>query len=157
MLGKISYSLMIIGIAGILLSITLISDYSETIILVVMIFGIVMLSIGAFMKSFINQTRKINEKKDSQLHYFFPFISMICVLVNLWSDLIKIYFICKLCHNTRKRFQQKINDLPIIAFMILDSMDIIPSDDKYCLQLIKFWIKKIQKEFAHGWIHRGTG
>ena len=31
-----------------------------------MIFGIVMLSIGAFMKSFINQTRKINEKKDSQ-------------------------------------------------------------------------------------------
>ncbi|HIH99363.1 MAG TPA: hypothetical protein HA347_03785 [Nitrosopumilus sp.] len=66
MLGKISYSLMIIGIAGILLSITLISDYSETIILVVMIFGIVMLSIGAFMKSFINQTRKINEKKDSQ-------------------------------------------------------------------------------------------
>jgi uncharacterized membrane protein HdeD (DUF308 family) len=66
MLDKISYSLMIIGIAGILLSITLISDYSETIILVVMIFGIVMLSIGAFMKSFINQTRKINEKKDSQ-------------------------------------------------------------------------------------------
>ena len=66
MLGKISYSLIIIGIAGILLSITLISDYSETIILVVMIFGIVMLSIGAFMKSFINQTRKINEKKDSQ-------------------------------------------------------------------------------------------
>ena len=66
MLGKISYSLMIIGIAGILLSITLISDYSETIILVVMIFGIVMLSIGAFMKSFINRTRKINEKKDSQ-------------------------------------------------------------------------------------------
>ena len=57
---------MIIGIAGILLSITLIGDYSETIILFVMIFGIVMLSIGAFMKSFINQTRKINEKKDSQ-------------------------------------------------------------------------------------------
>ena len=57
MLGKISYSLMIIGIAGILLSITLISDYSETIILVVMIFGIVMLSIGAFMKSFINICR----------------------------------------------------------------------------------------------------
>ena len=42
------------------------STNSETIILVVMIFGIVMLSIGAFMKSFINQTRKINEKKDSQ-------------------------------------------------------------------------------------------
>ncbi|MDC6463653.1 hypothetical protein PQY74_03395 [Nitrosopumilus sp.] len=57
---------MIIGIAGILLSITLIGDYSETAIIVVMIFGIVMLSIGAFMKSFINQTRKINEKKDSQ-------------------------------------------------------------------------------------------
>ena len=57
---------MVIGIAGILLSITLIEDYSETAILVVMIFGIVMLSIGAFMKSFINQTRKINEKKDSQ-------------------------------------------------------------------------------------------
>ena len=57
---------MIIGIAGILLSITLIRDYSETTILVVMIFGIIMLSIGAFMKSFINQTRKINEKKDSQ-------------------------------------------------------------------------------------------
>ena len=57
---------MIIGISGILLSITLISDYTETTILVVMIFGIVVLSIGAFMKSFINQTRKINEKKDSQ-------------------------------------------------------------------------------------------
>ncbi|MDB9721608.1 hypothetical protein OAA51_01155 [Nitrosopumilus sp.] len=66
MFAKISYLLMIIGIAGILLSITLIGDYSETTILVVMIFGIVMLSIGAFMKSFINQTRKINEKKDSQ-------------------------------------------------------------------------------------------
>ena len=66
MFAKISYSLMIIGIAGILLSITLIRDYSETTILVVMIFGIVMLSIGASMKSFINQTRKINEKKDSQ-------------------------------------------------------------------------------------------
>jgi len=66
MLTKISYSLMIIGIAGILLSINLIRDYSETTILIVMIFGIVMLSIGAFMKSFINQTRKINEKKDSQ-------------------------------------------------------------------------------------------
>ena len=66
MFAKISYLLMMIGIAGILLSITLIKDYSETAILVVMIFGIVMLSIGAFMKSFINQTRKINEKKDSQ-------------------------------------------------------------------------------------------
>jgi uncharacterized membrane protein HdeD (DUF308 family) len=66
MFAKISYLLMIIGIAGILLSITLIRDYSETAILVVMIFGIVMLSMGAFMKSFINQTRKINEKKDSQ-------------------------------------------------------------------------------------------
>jgi hypothetical protein len=41
-------------------------DYSETITLVVMIFGIVMLSVGAFMKSFVNQTRKINEKKDSE-------------------------------------------------------------------------------------------
>jgi len=66
MFVKISYLLMIIGIAGILLSITLIGDYTETTILVVMIFGIVVLSIGAFMKSFINQTRKINEKKDSQ-------------------------------------------------------------------------------------------
>jgi uncharacterized membrane protein HdeD (DUF308 family) len=66
MFAKISYLLMIIGIAGILLSITLIGDYSETAIIVVMIFGIVMLSIGAFMKSFINQTKKINEKKDSQ-------------------------------------------------------------------------------------------
>ena len=66
MFAKISYLLMIIGIAGILLSITLIGDYSETAIIVVMIFGIVTLSIGAFMKSFINQTRKINEKKDSQ-------------------------------------------------------------------------------------------
>ena len=66
MFVKISYLLMIIGIAGILLSITLISDYTETTILIVMIFGIVVLSIGAFMKSFINQTRKINEKKDSQ-------------------------------------------------------------------------------------------
>ena len=66
MFAKISYSLMIIGIAGILLSIAIIRDYSETTILVIMIFGIAMLSIGAFMKSFINQTRKINEKKDSQ-------------------------------------------------------------------------------------------
>ena len=57
---------MIIGIAGILLSIILIRDYSETAILAVMIFGIVMLSVGAFMKSFISQTRKIKERKDSQ-------------------------------------------------------------------------------------------
>ena len=57
---------MIIGIAGILLSIILIRDYSETAILAVMIFGIVMLSVGAFMKSFISQTRKIKEGKDSQ-------------------------------------------------------------------------------------------
>ena len=66
MFVKISYSLIIIGIVAILIAITLVMNYSETITLVVMIFGIVMLSIGAFMKSFINQTRKINEKKDSQ-------------------------------------------------------------------------------------------
>ena len=66
MFVKISYSLIVIGIVAILIAITLVMDYSETITLVVMIFGIVMLSIGAFMKSFINQTRKINEKKDSQ-------------------------------------------------------------------------------------------
>ena len=66
MFAKTSHSLMIIGIAGILLSIILIRDYSETTILAVMIFGIVMLSVGAFMKSFISQTRKIKERKDSQ-------------------------------------------------------------------------------------------
>ena len=66
MFAKISYLLIAIGIVSILLAIILVMDYSETITLVVMIFGIVMLSIGAFMKSFINQTRKINEKKDSQ-------------------------------------------------------------------------------------------
>ncbi|RZD46358.1 MAG: hypothetical protein CXT78_04430 [Thaumarchaeota archaeon] len=66
MFVKISYSLIVIGIVAILIAITLVMNYSETITLVVMIFGIVMLSIGAFMKSFINQTRKINEKKDSQ-------------------------------------------------------------------------------------------
>jgi uncharacterized membrane protein HdeD (DUF308 family) len=66
MFAKISHSLMIIGIAAILLSIILIRDYSETAILAVMIFGIVMLSVGAFMKSFISQTRKIKERKDSQ-------------------------------------------------------------------------------------------
>ena len=66
MFTKISYSLMVIGIVIILLAITIVMDYSETITLVVMIFGIVMLSVGAFMKSFVNQTRKINEKKDSE-------------------------------------------------------------------------------------------
>ncbi len=66
MFVKISYSLIVIGIVAILIAITLVMNYSETITLVVMIFGIVMLSIGAFMKSFINQTRKIKEKKDSQ-------------------------------------------------------------------------------------------
>ena len=66
MLGKISYFLIAIGIVSILLAIILVMDYSETITLVVMIFGIVMLSVGAFMKSFVNQTRKINEKKDSE-------------------------------------------------------------------------------------------
>jgi uncharacterized membrane protein HdeD (DUF308 family) len=66
MLAKISYLLIVIGIVSILLAVTLVMDYSETITLVVMIFGIVMLSVGAFMKSFVNQTRKINEKKDSE-------------------------------------------------------------------------------------------
>jgi uncharacterized membrane protein HdeD (DUF308 family) len=66
MFTKISYLLIVIGIVSILLAITLVMDYSETITLVVMIFGIVMLSVGAFMKSFVNQTRKINEKKDSE-------------------------------------------------------------------------------------------
>jgi uncharacterized membrane protein HdeD (DUF308 family) len=65
MFAKISYLLIAIGIVSILLAIILVMDYSETITLVVMIFGIVMLSVGAFMKSFVNQTRKINEKKDS--------------------------------------------------------------------------------------------
>jgi hypothetical protein len=31
-----------------------------------MIFGIVMLAVGGFMKSFVNQTRKINDKKGSE-------------------------------------------------------------------------------------------
>jgi|TARA_B110000240_G_scaffold132170_1_gene146713 uncharacterized membrane protein HdeD (DUF308 family) len=66
MFAKISYLLIAIGIVSILLAIILVMDYSETITLVVMIFGIVMLSVGAFMKSFVNQTRKINEKKDSE-------------------------------------------------------------------------------------------
>jgi uncharacterized membrane protein HdeD (DUF308 family) len=66
MFAKISYLLIAIGIVSILLAIILVIDYSETITLVVMIFGIVMLSVGAFMKSFVNQTRKINEKKDSE-------------------------------------------------------------------------------------------
>ena len=35
-------------------------------VMMLMIFGIVMLSVGAFMKSFISQTRKIKERKDSQ-------------------------------------------------------------------------------------------
>tara|TARA_B110000090_G_C12936212_1_gene275500 strand:+ start:243 stop:443 length:201 start_codon:yes stop_codon:yes gene_type:complete len=66
MFAKISYLLIAIGIVSILLAIILVMDYSETITLVVMIFGIIMLSLGAFMKSFVNQTRKINEKKDSE-------------------------------------------------------------------------------------------
>ena len=66
MFAKISYLLIAIGIVSILLAIILVIDYSETITLAVMIFGIVMLSVGAFMKSFVNQTRKINEKKDSE-------------------------------------------------------------------------------------------
>ncbi len=66
MFAKISYLLIAIGIVSILLAIILVMDYSETITLVVMIFGIVMLSVGAFMKSFVNQTRKINEKKGSE-------------------------------------------------------------------------------------------
>ena len=66
MFTKISYSLMMIGILLILLAITIVMDYSQTITLIVMIFGIVMLAVGGFMKSFVNQTRKINEKKGSE-------------------------------------------------------------------------------------------
>jgi uncharacterized membrane protein HdeD (DUF308 family) len=66
MFTKISYSLMVIGILLILLAITIVMDYSQTITLIVMIFGIVMLAVGGFMKSFVNQTRKINEKKGSE-------------------------------------------------------------------------------------------
>jgi len=57
---------MIIGIVVILLAITIVMDYSETITLTLMVVGIVMLAIGGFMKSFVNQTRKINEKKGSE-------------------------------------------------------------------------------------------
>ena len=66
MFTKISYSLMVIGILLILLAITIVIDYSQTITLIVMIFGIVMLAVGGFMKSFVNQTRKINDKKGSE-------------------------------------------------------------------------------------------
>ena len=66
MFTKISYSLMVIGILLILLAITIVMDYSETITLALMIVGIVMLAVGGFMKSFVNQTRKINEKKGSE-------------------------------------------------------------------------------------------
>jgi uncharacterized membrane protein HdeD (DUF308 family) len=66
MFTKISYSLMVIGILLILLAITIVMDYSQTITLIVMIFGIVMLAVGGFMKSFVNQTRKINDKKGSE-------------------------------------------------------------------------------------------
>jgi uncharacterized membrane protein HdeD (DUF308 family) len=57
---------MAIGIVIILLAITIVMDYSETITLSLMVIGIVMLAVGGFMKSFVNQTRKINEKKDSE-------------------------------------------------------------------------------------------
>ena len=57
---------MTIGIVVILLAITIVMDYSETITLTLMVVGIVMLAVGGFMKSFVNQTRKINEKKDSE-------------------------------------------------------------------------------------------
>ena len=66
MFTKISYSLMVIGIVIILLAITIVMDYSETITLSFMVIGIVMLAVGGFMKSFVNQTRKINEKKGSE-------------------------------------------------------------------------------------------
>ena len=66
MFTKISYSLMVIGIVIILLAITIVMDYSETITLTLMIVGIVMLAVGGFMKSFVNQTRKINDKKGSE-------------------------------------------------------------------------------------------
>jgi len=57
---------MVIGVVVILLAITIVMDYSETITLTLMIVGIVMLAVGGFMKSFVNQTRKINEKKGSE-------------------------------------------------------------------------------------------
>ena len=66
MFTKISYSLMAIGIVIILLAITIVMDYNETITLSLMVIGIVMLAVGGFMKSFVNQTRKINEKKGSE-------------------------------------------------------------------------------------------
>ena len=66
MFTKISYSLMAIGIVIILLAITIVMDYSETITLSFMVIGIVMLAVGGFMKSFVNQTRKINDKKGSE-------------------------------------------------------------------------------------------
>ena len=66
MLTKISYSLMVIGVVVILLAITIVMDYNQTITLIVMVFGIVMLAAGGFMKSFVNQTRKINDKKGSE-------------------------------------------------------------------------------------------
>ena len=57
---------MVIGIVVELLAITIVMDYSETITLTLMVVGIVMLAVGGFMKSFVNQTRKINEKKGSE-------------------------------------------------------------------------------------------
>jgi len=57
---------MVIGIVVILLAITIVMDYSETITLTLMVVGIIMLAVGGFMKSFVNQTRKINEKKGSE-------------------------------------------------------------------------------------------
>ena len=66
MFTKMSYSLMVIGIAVILLAITIVMDYSQTITLTLMVVGIIMLAVGGFMKSFVNQTRKINEKKGSE-------------------------------------------------------------------------------------------
>ena len=66
MFTKISYSLMAIGIVIILFAITIVMDYSETITLSFMVIAIVMLAVGGFMKSFVNQTRKINEKKGSE-------------------------------------------------------------------------------------------
>ena len=66
MFTKISYSLMVIGVVVILLAITIVMDYSQTITLILMVIGIVMLAVGGFMKSFVNQTRKINEKKGSE-------------------------------------------------------------------------------------------
>jgi len=46
MFTKISYSLMAIGIVIILLAITIVMDYSETITLSFMVIGIVMLAVG---------------------------------------------------------------------------------------------------------------